>query len=62
MLTLSGFVVRLGLLCVCCKSSTMISFTYIYFSQQETVKRIPPKNYAENYVYKPNKLRICRTK
>lgn len=31
-------------------------------SQQPEVKRIPPKNYAENYVYKPNKLRICRTK
>lgn len=31
-------------------------------SQHPEVKRIPPKNYAENYVYKPNKLRICRTK
>ncbi|KAF8194133.1 Ndufs4, NADH dehydrogenase Fe-S protein 4 [Pholiota molesta] len=26
--------------------------------QQPAVKRIPPKNYAENYVYKPHKLRI----
>jgi len=33
-----------------------------YYVQQETVKRIPPKNYSENFVYKPNKLRICRTK
>ncbi|KZS93709.1 hypothetical protein SISNIDRAFT_400406, partial [Sistotremastrum niveocremeum HHB9708] len=33
-----------------------------YYVQQEPVKRIPPKNYAENYVYKPNKLRIARTK
>ncbi|KAG6377044.1 Ndufs4, NADH dehydrogenase Fe-S protein 4 [Boletus reticuloceps] len=30
--------------------------------QPETVKRISPKNYAENYVYKPHKLRIMRTK
>ncbi|KAL0961404.1 hypothetical protein HGRIS_006354 [Hohenbuehelia grisea] len=33
-----------------------------YYVQPPTVKRIPPKNYAENYVYKPNTLRICRTK
>ncbi|KAF8133738.1 Ndufs4, NADH dehydrogenase Fe-S protein 4 [Boletus edulis] len=33
-----------------------------YYVQPETVKRISPKNYAENYVYKPNKLRIMRTK
>ncbi|KDR82834.1 hypothetical protein GALMADRAFT_238437 [Galerina marginata CBS 339.88] len=33
-----------------------------YYVQQTTVKRIPPKNYAENYVYKPNTLRIMRTK
>ncbi|KIP05153.1 hypothetical protein PHLGIDRAFT_74649 [Phlebiopsis gigantea 11061_1 CR5-6] len=33
-----------------------------YYVQQQEVKRVPPKNYAENYVYKPNKLRICRTK
>ncbi|KAF8170066.1 ETC complex I subunit conserved region-domain-containing protein, partial [Pholiota molesta] len=33
-----------------------------YFVQQPAVKRIPPKNYAENYVYKPHKLRIMRTK
>ncbi|KLO15979.1 hypothetical protein SCHPADRAFT_848803 [Schizopora paradoxa] len=33
-----------------------------YYVQQETVKRVPPKNYSENFVYKPNKLRICRTK
>ena len=31
-------------------------------SQAETVKRIPPKNYSENFVYKPHKLRIMRTK
>ncbi|KAF9242544.1 Ndufs4, NADH dehydrogenase Fe-S protein 4 [Melanogaster broomeanus] len=33
-----------------------------YYVQPSTTKRIPPKNYAENYVYKPNKLRILRTK
>ncbi|PPQ91698.1 hypothetical protein CVT25_012911 [Psilocybe cyanescens] len=33
-----------------------------YYVQHATVKRIPPKNYAENYVYKPNTLRIMRTK
>jgi len=33
-----------------------------YYVQPETTKRIPPKNYAENYVYKPHTLRICRTK
>lgn len=33
-----------------------------YYVQAPVVKRIPPKNYAENYVYKPNKLRIARTK
>ncbi|KAF7798414.1 hypothetical protein EIP86_009635 [Pleurotus ostreatoroseus] len=33
-----------------------------YFVETTEVKRVPPKNYAENYVYKPNKLRICRTK
>ncbi|TFK40829.1 Ndufs4, NADH dehydrogenase Fe-S protein 4 [Crucibulum laeve] len=33
-----------------------------YYVQEPTVRRIPPKNYAENYVYKPNTLRIARTK
>ncbi|KAF8555734.1 Ndufs4, NADH dehydrogenase Fe-S protein 4 [Imleria badia] len=33
-----------------------------YYVQPETVKRIPPKNYSENYVYNPHKLRIMRTK
>ncbi|EIW81053.1 hypothetical protein CONPUDRAFT_56642 [Coniophora puteana RWD-64-598 SS2] len=33
-----------------------------YYVQQPTVKKIPPKNYAENFVYKPNQLRIMRTK
>ncbi|KAJ3542798.1 hypothetical protein NMY22_g3379 [Coprinellus aureogranulatus] len=33
-----------------------------YYVQPEMVKRIPPKNYAENFVYKPHKLRIMRTK
>jgi hypothetical protein len=31
-------------------------------SQPPTVKRIPPKNYAENFVFRPGKLRIARTK
>ncbi|EIM81593.1 uncharacterized protein STEHIDRAFT_66446 [Stereum hirsutum FP-91666 SS1] len=33
-----------------------------YYVQPPVIQRIPPKNYAENYVYKPNKLRIARTK
>ncbi|KAM6494364.1 NADH-ubiquinone oxidoreductase 21kDa subunit [Amanita muscaria] len=33
-----------------------------YYIQQTTVKRIPPKNYAENFLYRPSKLRILRTK
>ncbi|KAI6138773.1 Ndufs4, NADH dehydrogenase Fe-S protein 4 [Pisolithus tinctorius] len=33
-----------------------------YYIQPSTVKRVPPKNYAENFVYKPHKLRIVRTK
>ncbi|KAL4246624.1 NADH dehydrogenase [ubiquinone] iron-sulfur protein 4, mitochondrial [Abortiporus biennis] len=33
-----------------------------YYIESTEVKRVPPKNYAENYVYKPNKLRIMRTK
>ncbi|TFK52587.1 hypothetical protein OE88DRAFT_1627743 [Heliocybe sulcata] len=33
-----------------------------YYVQPPPVKKIPPKNYAENYVYKPSKLRIARTK
>ncbi|KAG5651657.1 hypothetical protein H0H81_007937 [Sphagnurus paluster] len=38
---------QLGLLCVC---------------QAPTVKRILPKNYAENYAYRPGQLRIMKTK
>ncbi|EJF61067.1 NADH-ubiquinone oxidoreductase 21kDa subunit [Dichomitus squalens LYAD-421 SS1] len=33
-----------------------------YYVAQEEVNRIPPKNYAENFLYKPNKLRLIRTK
>ncbi|KIJ45195.1 hypothetical protein M422DRAFT_167202 [Sphaerobolus stellatus SS14] len=33
-----------------------------YYVQPAAVKRIPPKNYSENFLYKPNKLRIIRTK
>ncbi|KXN88288.1 NADH-ubiquinone oxidoreductase 21 kDa subunit, mitochondrial [Leucoagaricus sp. SymC.cos] len=33
-----------------------------YYVQPEAIKRIPPKNYSENFVYKPHKLRIMRTK
>ncbi|EIN12990.1 hypothetical protein PUNSTDRAFT_111333 [Punctularia strigosozonata HHB-11173 SS5] len=33
-----------------------------YYVQAPPVTKIPPKNYAENYVYKPHKLRIARTK
>ncbi|KAH9969772.1 ETC complex I subunit conserved region-domain-containing protein [Russula dissimulans] len=33
-----------------------------YYVQQPSQIKIPPKNYAENFVYKPHKLRILRTK
>ncbi|PCH40021.1 hypothetical protein WOLCODRAFT_67578 [Wolfiporia cocos MD-104 SS10] len=33
-----------------------------YYVAQPEIKRIPPKNYSENFLYKPNKLRIVRTK
>ncbi|KAI0953266.1 hypothetical protein AcW1_007526 [Taiwanofungus camphoratus] len=33
-----------------------------YYVQSPEVKKIPPKNYAENFLYKPNKLRQLRTK
>ncbi|KAJ7578367.1 Ndufs4, NADH dehydrogenase Fe-S protein 4 [Mycena floridula] len=33
-----------------------------YYVQPPTVKRIPPKNYSENYLYNPGKLRIMKTK
>lgn len=33
-----------------------------YYVQHPEVKRIPPKNYAENYLYRPGTLRIVRTK
>ncbi|KAI0036448.1 ETC complex I subunit conserved region-domain-containing protein [Vararia minispora EC-137] len=33
-----------------------------YYVQPPGAKNIPPKNYSENFVYKPHKLRIARTK
>jgi len=33
-----------------------------YYVQPPATKRIPPKNYSENFVYKADKLRIMRTK
>ncbi|KZT65813.1 hypothetical protein DAEQUDRAFT_715924 [Daedalea quercina L-15889] len=33
-----------------------------YYVQQPEIKVRPPKNYAENFLYKPNKLRLIRTK
>ncbi|KAG2033742.1 ETC complex I subunit conserved region-domain-containing protein [Suillus americanus] len=33
-----------------------------YYIQPPPTKKIPPKNYSENFVYRPNKLRIMRTK
>ncbi|OAX42853.1 hypothetical protein K503DRAFT_273473 [Rhizopogon vinicolor AM-OR11-026] len=33
-----------------------------YYVQPPPTKKIPPKNYAENYVYRPSTLRIMRTK
>ncbi|KAF8349462.1 Ndufs4, NADH dehydrogenase Fe-S protein 4 [Amanita rubescens] len=31
-------------------------------SNNRQLKRVPPKNYAENFLYRPGKLRIMRTK
>lgn len=31
-------------------------------SQAPEIKVRPPKNYSENFLYKPNKLRLVRTK
>ncbi|KAI0632055.1 ETC complex I subunit conserved region-domain-containing protein [Trametes polyzona] len=33
-----------------------------YYIGPTEINRIPPKNYAENFVYKPGKLRLIRTK
>ncbi|KAJ7212057.1 ETC complex I subunit conserved region-domain-containing protein [Mycena pura] len=33
-----------------------------YYVQPPSVKRIPPKNYSENYLYRASKLRIAKTK
>ncbi|KAI0350359.1 hypothetical protein OH77DRAFT_1507036 [Trametes cingulata] len=33
-----------------------------YYVAHEEINRIPPKNYAENFLYKPSKLRLIRTK
>jgi len=33
-----------------------------YYVQPETVKRVPPKNYSENYAFRPKPLRIMHTK
>ncbi|CDO75296.1 hypothetical protein BN946_scf184654.g4 [Trametes cinnabarina] len=33
-----------------------------YYVAATEIKRIPPKNYAENFLYKPDKLRLIRTK
>lgn len=49
-----------------CMFISLVTSRYVrlstLFRQPPVVQRIPPKNYAENYVYKPNKLRIARTK
>ncbi|KAF5369486.1 hypothetical protein D9758_002758 [Tetrapyrgos nigripes] len=33
-----------------------------YYVQPSGAKRIPPKNYAENYLYRSDKLRLMKTK
>lgn len=33
-----------------------------YYVQQPTVKRVPPKNYSENYAYSPGKIKQAHTK
>ncbi|KAG5648367.1 hypothetical protein DXG03_004939 [Asterophora parasitica] len=33
-----------------------------YYVQPPTVKRVPPKNYAENYNYSPGQIKIMKTK
>jgi hypothetical protein len=54
---------RMGLLRV--RSQPLLrhaSLTFPYRRQPPTVKRIPPKNYSENYLYRDKKLRIAKTK
>jgi hypothetical protein len=54
---------RLGLLRVGASLTSDMNWTLTSNCRQPPpTKKIPPKNYAENYVYKPNKLRILRTK
>jgi hypothetical protein len=54
---------RLELLCVSASLTFDMNWTLMnYHRQPPPTKKIPPKNYSENFVYKPNKLRIMRTK
>lgn len=57
---------RMGLLRVSSVVGRVSSAADFFFSfgcsQPETVKRVPPKNYSENFVFRPNELRILRTK
>lgn len=52
----------MGLLCVRAVTIRLQKLLIVPCSQQPTVKRVPPKNYAENFLYRPGKLRIMRTK
>jgi len=55
----------MGLLCVRNiqgKAASGLVLTFLFYSQAAGAKRIPPKNYAENYLYRSDKLRIMKTK
>lgn len=58
------YCLRMGLLCVRAKSRFVWSRSdsALFSRQLPEVKRVPPKNYAENYLYRKDKLRIMRTK
>ena len=59
-----GVVGRLGLLHVRLHHLILrrLILTVHLHSGPEEVNRIPPKNYSENFVYKPSTLRLVRTK
>lgn len=54
--------IRLGLLFVSVKFGLRNESDFFPYRQTPMVKKIPPKNYAENYAYNPKELRIMKTK
>ncbi len=61
--TLFTSFLRLGLLRVRIGRAPLLTeLTVSLVSAHSEVTRIPPKNYAENFLYQPSKLRLIRTK